>query len=312
MEAGFHENRGDTDWGQIQRDFKLSDYEVNAVRGALESVSGETLGAYAMTELFPQAPGDREHGAQKNEAVLDYALRNAGTDYVELQPALFDEYLSFGQFQHTSFVVRNDPRVTAAANLVNNALPEQHHVPGSMKYIDDETHIDAAYGLLTTQLSRLVRGTDSTETARIRSASDKELSMMAAGLHHNPDDTWSAVGDWADKGGGLKPKWFGSTADYVEQTVANYEELSSPSSLRRMNTYFQRAARNPCGDEFVYFDVDGRMEDESPFHVSSRFDEFDAVAGNRFERTGNLNVVDSTCDLYDGRSEDMYFRAHPR
>ena len=311
LESEFRQTQRSTRWDTIQTDFELDSTETRAVRGALDNVSGETLGAYMMTELLPQTPGRRRYSAKKNEAVLDYALRNGGTEFLEGQPANNDAYASFGVFQNSSFVVRNDKEVTAAANIVNEALPEDRRVPGSMMYLDDEEHVYAAYGVLTAQLSRLVEEGDSAVERRVARASPEDMAKLAAGLHHNPQDTWSAVGTWSESQTGLQPSWFSGTEEYVKQTQINYDQLRSDARLqpKTIDRHFDRSHQNPCGDEFHYFKVSGPLTDESPRKVAETFDHLDGRTGDEYEQSGNLNVVGPSCDLFD--KGEMYFRARP-
>lgn len=311
LESEFRQNHRGTRWDTIRSDFALDSAETSAVRNALGNVSGETLGAYMMTELLPQSRGRRRYSAKKNEAVLDYALQNGGTEFLEVQPADNDAYASFGIFQNSSFVVRNDKEVTAAANIVNDALPEEHRVPGSMMYLDDEEHVDAAYGLLTAQLSRLVGEGDSAVERRVARASSDEMAKLAAGLHHNPRDTWNAVETWSESPTELQSSWFGGTEEYVKQTQVNYDQLRSDARLQPkiLGRHFDRLRQNPCSGEFHYFKVSDALTDESPREVAETFDHLDGRTGDEYETSGNLNVVGPRCNLFE--KGEMYFRARP-
>ncbi len=309
LDTAFDDSYNDTEWDDLQENFHLQDDDVEAVKAALGKVSGRSLGAFVMTELFPSDPDPWRFNAKKNEAVLDYSLQNAGVEYMRLQPALFDKYLSFGPFQNSSFVVRNDAEITRAANKMNDVLSVEQRVPGSMQDLQGDDHVDAAYGALTAKLVRLTRETDSTVSKTLQSASGRSMAMLAAGLHHNPSDAWEAVGKWSEKGGRLEPDWFGSTRRYVRQTELNYVELGTETKLQPMSSYFERVRPSPCEDDFAFFDVKGRLEMKSPSYIASRFDQADRVMGEEFEPSGNLNVVDDKCEVLPGGVRDKYFRA---
>jgi hypothetical protein len=339
LDAYLHELHNDfdavrsaTDWETVGSLQGLSDKETAVVRSALGDITAETLGSYAMTELFPDTPGrmdpvagkgrvrQRRFAAQKNEAVFDYVLRNAGEKYLELQPALFDEYCSFGPFQHTSYVIRNDNGVTASANLVNRYVDEAYHVPGSMQLVKGDDHVNGVYGLLNTEFSRLLRGGGENIRVALDNANPRELSMIAAGLHHAPSQARTSLHDWAKKDTTLRPDHFSHVRGYVEQTAVNYDALTDSQTLSNatIDDYFNKVGSDSL---WTYFEVDESLETRSPGYVAHTFDNLDEVYGDRWKDTGNLNALNAPAyntqserrrewSIYDGG--DMYFKAQLR
>lgn len=302
-----------TDFEAWQTDRNITDNELETVKDILDTVDEETLGAYSMTELFPQEGRnrmEREQAAMKNEATYDYMLEHGGEEFVELIPAQYDSYLSFGPFQLTSWVVRGDHRV-GSANSMNDYVPSRFEVPGSMKDVEGDDHIHAVYGLLAHQTTDLARELGEEKTGRLDSLDADDVALLAAGLHHRPQSTKRNVVSWAseDSSGVFGVEDLPSVSGYVSETGVNYDVLSSNRHLQRrsIKDYFSKVAEDK---EWRVYRVAPSLQDRHPSVIASYFDVLDSNRGDLCDNTGNLNVVDGKHDLsvYDG-SGKRWFKA---
>jgi len=311
----FEETYRATDFDKVGVGEGLSSEEVATVKTMLSKVSEETLGAYSMTELFPQegrTSSERESAALLNKATYDYMLEHGGEEFVERIPAQYDSYLSFGPFQLTSWVVREDDR-TGSANRMDTYLPGSFQVPGSMKHVEGEDHVHAAYGLLADHVVDVVDRADESGMDRLAELDERDLSLVAAGFHHRPDVAKDDVLGWAESNDSLSVSVFDGIESYVKQTGTNYDVLRSDATLEPhgFNHYFQQVGMSLEWDVYSI----RSSQQRSPQQVASIFERLDDLRGDQCEPVGNLNIVNlNTVDgredmsVYDGAGE-MYIKA---
>ncbi len=107
--------------------------------------------SYTCTELFGDLPGEF------SIHYLDFLFKYAGKEYVYYIPAVYDKMASFGPYQLTSAVVRNDWKY-GSANTIQKALPaNMREVPWSMKLLTPDQQNQATYLNMIYNLATLFR-----------------------------------------------------------------------------------------------------------------------------------------------------------
>lgn len=170
----------------LAKHFRL-DEDKNKILNSLSNlVSSENLLAYGMTELMPSI----EDG-KFNKEIMSFLLENAGENYILSIPALHDDYLSFGLYQFTSFAVKADVESKEGASIVNDFLPEEHRIPGSVSKLVGDDHHKAAYLFSIYNLARVIKQGDTKDfdkLLKLKSEKDKKeiITIYIATAHHLP------------------------------------------------------------------------------------------------------------------------------
>ena len=161
-------------------------------------IRGPSIAAYGMTELFPS------HDGQMNYVAFDTILRNAGENYINSIPSQYDDLLSVGLFQFTSFAVRQDDSgKTGAVNL----LAKYGHVkmPGSVVHMSSRDAHRAAVAFATYNIGSVFIGMNEKDANTLAHACPVELLTQAIAVeHHDPKRSTPAIRAWAHAGC-LKP-----------------------------------------------------------------------------------------------------------
>lgn len=285
-----------TDWDSFQNIHNIDRDQTKTVQTVLSKVTGETLGSYVLTELLG---GNTLQDAEENVEELDYLLQHGGTEYISLIPALHDPYLSFGQFQHTSYVVGDYGDVKGDATMNNEALPPKAQIPTSMKYMETQDHLPAAYSLLATGLARITRA-NPTHHDQLRTLSAQDIALIAASNHHNPSTTRREITQALTTGHSV-PNALKSEGHYVKRTRQNYEALTNNE------TYKPRQPFIPAGnlDDWKLYEWQGQTDVNTAVQA---FEEWDRARGDKYRDVGNLNAVQRDGELYDGQGT-IYIKA---
>lgn len=221
-------------WADIQQKFSLSDREGELLQNICHEVGGQELLSYAMTELIPSKNGEF------NKDVLDFLLENAGREYVERIPAIYDEWTSFGPYQFTSKALFHTPGGQRGASQLADHAPDAD-VPGSVSKLRGTDHHQAAYLLAARNLVGLISRLDDESLATFEARWYEDMSEIAqfiATAHNYPYSTENFNG--ALKAGeywianDMERPFIDScgskTKSYAEKTAANYEALANPYS----------------------------------------------------------------------------------
>lgn len=217
------------DWESIGRLKMVNQGQVNERKLELlkkisSKIGGRELLAYALTELMPGDDGEF------NKNFLHFLLRNGGREYVEGIPAVYDEKTSFGPFQFTEYALYDANGEKRGASIINQALPAEHKVPGSVIKLRGDDHFKAAWLNAVENLASLIRGLDEKQ---LKSLEDRlpfistEIVQYIAVSHHAPSHARRWAGQWLKEDAG---KDFQSFCErncrvYAHKTAKNYAAI---------------------------------------------------------------------------------------
>lgn len=193
---------------------KLKDFQCSALKKTSMKIQGKHLIAYGMTELFPGRDGSF------NKATLDILLQHGGANYIQSIPAMYDQYLSFGFYQFTSYAVRHDSEVEGASRV---SIHSNLKIPGSVVGLKGSDHHVAAYYFAVYNLSSLIKKLNEKEAKSLSSCSMLGTTQFIATAHHLPAPSVKAAKKWVynhckeDYSNFVK----GSLRDYALKTKAN-------------------------------------------------------------------------------------------
>ncbi len=227
LQAHLDRVRAGIDWKKVQRIERLSDEELKLVRQVVDSLHGDDLVAYSLTELFPGFDGDL------NAKFLDFLLHQAGRRYVESIPAKSDGKASLGPYQMTEYAWYDGPSGKRGGSWINSALKDP--VPhGSTAMLRGDQHHTVAILLMIHNLCYIAKELDKQERnvlKRIVRSRHKDVVAMIATAHHDPDGKTGASGAarrWLDNKAQLpywRSCWSKRLTTYARKTTANLTEM---------------------------------------------------------------------------------------
>lgn len=234
MQGIFHEEirglRRSLDWDRLGTEAGILTH-IGLMQKLDAHISGRTLTAYALTELFPSDNGSL------NVSLFDVLLRSAGANFVTRIPALYDEYLSFGPFQFTQYALFDTPSEKRGASQVSGFL-KGRHIPGSVtKLVSLEQHADAAYLFALQGILRLIQAAQGNAEVlkSMKKVGPIALAQYIATAHHAPAPAKTAFLEWIKQGAeGKHSTHFRDNAvgarlkAYTLKTNANFMALRSP------------------------------------------------------------------------------------
>ncbi len=182
------------DWKAYAQKKGLSAQEVNLLQQLSYSIKGKDLAAYAMTELMPSKDG------RLNRDVMNFLLSNAGKNYVETIPAIYDKKTSFGPYQFTEYALYEVDGVRRGASIPNQFL-RSGKIRDSVAMLRGTDHHKAAYLFVVDNLANLVnRSTKKQLNALTRVLREKhdDLVAYAATAHHGPGAAMKIAKRWLD------------------------------------------------------------------------------------------------------------------
>ena len=174
--------RRDVNWKGICDDFRLSDKQCFTYAKAIDTIDGEMLTAYSMTELMPYRNGEQSY------AMMNMYMQEAGRNYLDSIPALGDHYLSMGRYQFTSYAVGYDMNGPRSANKIAS-YSRNYNIPGSVSKISGIDSDRAAFYFSAYNILSLVRSLNGKQVSKFSSfcLDDKsQLTEYMATAHHNP------------------------------------------------------------------------------------------------------------------------------
>jgi len=220
--------RDNLDWDIVQERVPLgnqADRKLNILKSITDQIDAKTLTAYALTELMPSEK------AQTNISVLDFLLRNAGREYVELIPAMYDKFTSFGPYQWTQYAVFDANGETRGASRVNRAIPKELRIPGSVIYLKGNDHHKAAFLNAVANLGDMIAGLNDSQLKvleRVHKTRNKDITEFIAGAHHSPANARKIAKRWLDND--AKLEYLASChrrhIAYARKTYQNWEALT--------------------------------------------------------------------------------------
>jgi hypothetical protein len=202
------------DWQKVGSDKNLSDRKTDLVKEICTSLDGRDLIAYAFTELLPAIDGEF------NKALFDNMLRNGGREYVELIPAMFDDRLSFGPYQFTSYALRELEGKREGASIINAAMPKEARISDSVANLDGDDHHIAAYLFAIQNVASLAAQLSTAQTRtleRVWSDNRDDIVKYIATAHHGPTASRTAARRWLDND---------ANSDYTVSTTGRFTAYS--------------------------------------------------------------------------------------
>ncbi len=184
--------RHSINWDRLEQIKSLNNQESNLVKTICSSIDSRDLVAYSLTELMPSRDG------QLNALVLDFLLKSAGREYVESIPAMYDPKTSFGPYQFTEYALYDVPgEAKRGASIINQALPEQEKIPGSVSLLRGEQHYKAGFLFMIDNIANLTNKRYNVLNSVWRNKKD-DLVIFVATAHHMPGPALNAARRWLD------------------------------------------------------------------------------------------------------------------
>lgn len=180
-------------WDVVGEELGLNKQKTKLLKDIALSLDGNDIVAYQLTELMPSKNGSF------NAEFFDFLLRTAGREYVELIPAMSDRWASFGPAQFTSYAVYEHDGDQRGANRINEALPENMKLPGSVIKLEGNQHHQAAYQFAITNIGDLLRGMSQKNLVKLSKNwkdNDLGITQYIATSHHRPRDARKAATYW--------------------------------------------------------------------------------------------------------------------
>ena len=182
VERVIGEARNNLNWAQVAQIESLDYRRLSVLRNIVGALDGDDFVAYALTELMPGSNG------KLNVSVLDFLLRNAGREYVESIPALYDPYTSFGPYQFTQYAWYETGREKRGGSRINRALatPIAH---GSVMNLKGDEHHTAAFLFAVHNLGYTIRWLNLNQVVVLENnwrRSHDDIVQFIATAHHAP------------------------------------------------------------------------------------------------------------------------------
>ncbi len=222
-------------WAKVGEAKNLSAPELKLVENICRSINGKDLAAYMMTELMPTQDG------MLNKEVMNFLIRNAGKEYIESIPALGDDKTSLGPYQFTEYAVYDGPekdkagkvireRSLRGASIINEALPSNLRIPGSVALLRGDDHHRAAYLFAVDNIANLVNMASRINKFdvlnKVWQQKHGELVQIIATAHHGPSAVISGIPAYKGRKRrpGIAEMWLANDAkkDFIVSAYANY------------------------------------------------------------------------------------------
>ena len=161
---------------------------MRVLKKVCSAVNAQDLLAYSLTELMPSADG------KLNVNVLEFLLKNAGREYIESIPAIYDAKTSFGPYQFTEFALFDHKGQKRGSSIPNQALPGKDRIPGSVSKLRGKDHYKAGYLFMVDNMANFVHKIGWSELGilenQFKENKDDVIAFLAT-AHHGPG--------WANK-----------------------------------------------------------------------------------------------------------------
>lgn len=193
-----HFIKDNLDWNKVGKLKGLNEHESKLLESIAKSLNGRDLLGYGLTELMPS-----QTDGKKNMAALDFLLRNAGREYVELIPAMGDKLTSHGTFQFTPYAIYNANGEVRGASIINLALPPDKRIPDSVIKLRGNDHFKAAYMFATGNIAEMIKGLSRSRQSKLETKGAKnksELIKYVAASHYKPVYARKSANQWIDNG----------------------------------------------------------------------------------------------------------------
>jgi len=146
--------RSSLDWRKVGAIKGLDERRLRLVQNISYYLGEREVMAYSLTELCPSSNG------RANVKLIDFLLRNAGREYVELLPALGDKLLSYGPKQWTKWAVYEGKGGPRGASIIDQAMPQTIDLPGSVAELRGNQHFMASMEFIINNLAYTIKDLD--------------------------------------------------------------------------------------------------------------------------------------------------------
>lgn len=173
---------------------RMRGLECELLKALSYGIYGRDLVAYGLTELMPSENGTL------NVKLLDVLLRNAGRQYLDSVPALYDKYTSRSLWQFTQFAVYQANSELRGASSINVHVKAPYKIPGSVSMLRSADHHRAAYLFAVANLRDLVLRMTDAERINLKQKHRKhpdEIVQFIAIAHHLPSPAIKGARKWA-------------------------------------------------------------------------------------------------------------------
>jgi hypothetical protein len=176
------------DYPKLCNDFRIS--ECDTFQKIANSITGEMLVAYGLTEIFPA------HDGEYNVKALDVTLRNAGENYLNSIPALGDGLLSKGFYQFTYHAVCRGISCDGLGGVTKVDDYAGGKLAGSVLYLEGTDHHKAAFEFAVYNIAMLSRELSTQDMAQLAACPKDDLAAFIATAHHMPSRAVSNAKNW--------------------------------------------------------------------------------------------------------------------
>ncbi len=219
------ETNSEISWDKIAELKNMNRGERKLAEKVVKLITAKDVVAYSLTELMPSANGEL------NKNMLEFLLKNAGTRFLYSIPALGDRWTSFGPYQFTSFALHDIPEDRRGASVINQALPKDIRIPGSMIKLRGEDHHRAAFLFMIDNICDLIkRSNDASGWKKLetnKEAMRKQIIIFCAVAHHLPSRAKTQAAEWLENGADDQLiDHLTDLTEYARKTTANVEGLS--------------------------------------------------------------------------------------
>jgi len=171
------------DWVKFNQDTYEDEPEKAVLfKNICENIDGNSLLAYSMTELFPNADG------AFNKDFLSFLLQYWGTKFIEFLPAIYDDLASFGPYQFTYLAISETKNGKAWASNMNPYLPEKSRIPGNVVDLKWDDHHKAAYLFAMYNIWTLLENDRNVPALKLLTLPEyrNDLTQLIAIMHNMP------------------------------------------------------------------------------------------------------------------------------
>ena len=156
--------------------------KLNLFKDICYNIDENSLLAYSMTELFPSPTWEY------NQNILEFMLKNGWKNLIYYLPAVNDDYASFGPYQFTSKAIYDAWGELLWASIMNQYLPKEFKIPGSVIKLEWNDHHRAAYLFAMYNLYILLKNQKNLEALKLLSKSEykSDLTQLIAIMHNKP------------------------------------------------------------------------------------------------------------------------------
>ncbi|MFP4424212.1 MAG: hypothetical protein ACLFP2_03180 [Candidatus Woesearchaeota archaeon] len=238
------------------------------------AISSKDMLSYAMTELMPSYDGE------KNRAVLEMLVEEAGPEFINRIPSLGDNLLSFGPYQLTYHVIGESGRYDATgASIISKALPEEMQIPKDLIEIQGNDHHKAAYLLAINNIADALRKVDSKHIKMLNDnwkGNMENIAKYIAIANHYPTYAHRTFRFWIENNAtyDINVSCSKRLLPYVRKTHENREAL-------RPKTYYQDFAKVHEGEDTVFSYV--VQKGDHPAEIIRKFDSVDLATGDHYK-----------------------------